>query len=67
MSFWLKLMEKRVSVRNIKGEIKMKKSLLLLFTLGLVFLSACSYHGKQEKDDTYYKRTQSVEWPGTER
>lgn len=42
----------------------MKKTLVLFLLLGLVALSACSFHGKQPKDDTYYKKTQSVEWPG---
>ena len=41
----------------------MKNVLILFLLFGLMVLSACAYHSKQAKDDTYYKRTQSVEWP----
>ena len=33
---------------------------LLILALIISFISACSFHGKQPKDDTYYKKTQSV-------
>ena len=39
----------------------MKKVLILVLLLGVI--SACSFHGKQPKDDAYYKKTQSVAWP----
>ena len=39
----------------------MRKILILALAFG--FISACSFHGKQPKDDTYYKKTQSVAWP----
>lgn len=54
-------MEPHAFVQNIKGEKGMKKILVLF--LGLAVLSACAFHGKQEKDETYYKRTQGIEWP----
>ena len=41
----------------------MKKILFLTLIASMVALSACEFHSKQPKDDTYYKRTQSVEWP----
>lgn len=41
----------------------MKKFLVLSLLFVLVVLSACEFHTKQPKDDTYYKRTQSVGWP----
>lgn len=41
----------------------MKKLLFIICILGTLALLACSFHGKQPKDDTYYKRTQSVGWP----
>ena len=41
----------------------MKKISILFLLLGAMTLSACAFHGKQQKDDAYYKRTQSVEWP----
>ena len=46
----------------------MKKILFLISFLGItVMLTACEFHSKQAKDDTYYKRTQSVEWPAEEK
>ncbi len=39
----------------------MKKILFCALLLG--FITACSYNAKQPKDDTYYKRTQSIAWP----
>ena len=39
----------------------MKK--VLLVCVGLLFLAACAFHGKQPVDETYYKKTQSVAWP----
>ncbi len=48
-------------VQSIKEGDHMKRILFLL--LGLLVLSACAFHGKQTQDDTYYKRTQGVEWP----
>ena len=45
----------------------MKKLLALSLLLGLMVVSACAYHGKQEKDETYYKRTQSVGWPDSKK
>ena len=41
----------------------MKKLLFVACIMGMLALMACSFHSKQPKDDTYYKRTQSVEWP----
>lgn len=41
----------------------MKKLLLVICALGVLALMACSFHGKQERDDTYYKKTQTVGWP----
>jgi len=41
----------------------MKKALLIFCVLALCLTSACSFHSKQPKDDTYYKKTQSVGWP----
>ena len=57
-------MVKHAFVQNIKGE-DMKKAMLLTLMVTILGLSACAFHGKQEKDDAYYKRTQSVEWPST--
>ena len=58
-------MEKRVFAQNIKEGAKMKKLFYLIaFTAIMVLLAACEFHSKQAKDDTYYKRTQSVAWPG---
>ena len=42
----------------------MKKLLFLICIISTFVITACAFHGKQDKDDTYYKRTQSVEWPG---
>ena len=39
----------------------MKKFLILALIAG--FVSACAFHAKQPKDDTYYKKTQTVGWP----
>ena len=39
----------------------MRKILILALIVG--FVSACSFHGKQPKDDTYYKKTQGIAWP----
>ena len=44
-----------------KRRIIMKKLLILALIIG--FISACSFHGKQPKDDTYYKKTQGIAWP----
>ena len=41
----------------------MKKILIAICVLSLCGLMACSFHGKQEKDDAYYKRTQTIGWP----
>ena len=41
----------------------MKKLLILICLMTLSVLTACEFHSKQQKDDTYYKRTQGVEWP----
>ena len=41
----------------------MKKALLIICAISALAVAACAYHGKQPKDDTYYKRTQGVEWP----
>ena len=41
----------------------MKKIVLLAMIISTMILSACAFHSKQPKDDTYYTRTQSVEWP----
>ena len=41
----------------------MRKFMLCACVIATLALVACAYHGKQPKDDTYYKRTQSVEWP----
>ena len=40
----------------------MKKVFLLISAISIL-TTACAFHGKQAKDDTYYKRTQSIEWP----
>lgn len=39
----------------------MKKILVLALLVGV--LASCSYHAKQPKDDTYYKKTQGIAWP----
>lgn len=39
----------------------MKKLLLIMAVCSV--LSACAFHSKQPIDETYYKNTQSVEWP----
>ena len=39
------------------------KKIFLMILLAVV-LGACAFHAKQPKDDTYYKKTQSVGWPG---
>ena len=39
----------------------MRKLLILALVMGV--LSACSFHSKQPKDDTYYKKTQGIAWP----
>ena len=39
----------------------MRKILILALLVG--FISACSFHSKQAKDDTYYKKTQGIAWP----
>lgn len=41
----------------------MRKLLFVVSILTLCLACACSYHGKQPVDDTYYKKTQSVGWP----
>lgn len=41
----------------------MKKFLFIMCVVSVFVATACSYHGKQPVDDTYYKRTQSVGWP----
>ena len=38
----------------------MRKLLILALVMGV--LSACSFHSKQPKDDTYYKKTQGIAW-----
>ena len=40
------------------------QKLFLVISIKIVLgASACSFHGKQPVDDTYYKKTQSVGWP----
>ena len=41
----------------------MKQIILLAMIILTIVLAACEFHTKQPKDDTYYKRTQSVSWP----
>ena len=41
----------------------MKKLLVFVCLMALCGLTACEFHSKQAKDDTYYKRTQSIDWP----
>ncbi len=41
----------------------MKKVWFLALIASMIVLSACEFHTKQPTDETYYKRTQSVEWP----
>lgn len=36
---------------------------ILILTLIVGFISACSFHSKQPKDEAYYKKTQSIDWP----
>ena len=38
------------------------KKLFIIALLASVLVS-CAYHGKQPKDETYYKRTQGISWP----
>ena len=66
MLFWLKLTARPAFVKSIKKENDMKKLLLVVFSVGLLTLAACSYHSKQPVDDRYYKKSQSVAWPGDE-
>ena len=62
MLFWLKLMAQHGFAKNIK-EGFMKKLLFLTVAIGILALSACSYHSKQPVNPEYYKRTQGVAWP----
>ena len=38
----------------------MKKLVIIALLAGV--LVGCAYHAKQPKDETYYKRTQSISW-----
>ena len=38
----------------------MKKLLIVVFLVSV--MAGCAYHAKQPKDDTYYKKTQSIAW-----
>ena len=40
---------------------------LLLLSLVCLILGACSFHSKQPIDDTYYKKTQGVAWPDSQK
>ena len=40
----------------------MKKIFFVVCILSVCALMACSFHGKQPKDDAYYKKTQSIDW-----
>ena len=41
----------------------MRLFLCAALLISVLSLSACQYHTKQPIDDTYYKKTQGIDWP----